>query len=95
MSGQIGEDKSFEQVPNCISRTPTGECLSSGAAMNESEWAEEHLGAQARTDIAAPGDGRAPSKWSKIAKNFTVPFPISLPGGGGVVGFGWIWLDWV
>jgi hypothetical protein len=44
--------------------------------------------------VAAAGDGRAPW-WSKIAKNFTVSLPISLPGGGGVAGFGWIWLDWV
>jgi hypothetical protein len=30
-------------------------------------------------------------KWSKKAKNFTV----SLPGGGGVVGFGLTGFDWV
>src|SRR6266481_2600167 len=33
--------------------------------------------------------------WSKIAKKFTVSLPISLPGGGGVAGFGWTGLDWV
>jgi len=50
----------------------------------KSEAAEEHFGAQVRSDVAAPEDGRSPPriKWSKIAKNLTV----SLPEGRG----GWL-----
>ena len=53
------------------------------------------FGEHAQTDVAAPEDGHAPSKWSKIAKNFTVSLPPVKEGWGGMVGFGWIWLDWV
>ena len=59
---------------------------------SKSDWLE--LGNRTAAEVAsitAPEDGRSPAKWSKIAINFTV----SLPGGGGVVGFGWIRLDWV
>jgi hypothetical protein len=30
-------------------------------------------------------------RWSSVAKNFTV----SLPGRGAMVGFSWIWFDWL
>ncbi len=35
--------------------------------------------------------GKAGTGWSKIAKNFTISLPVSLPEGGG----GWNRLDWV
>jgi hypothetical protein len=38
---------------------------------------------------------RTMGMWSKIAKNFTVSLPPVKEGWGVVVGFGWIWLDWV